>query len=211
MVLPKKKTNTITVSNKSMIMAYVVTALMLSTAAIYFIAASQDYSKLSQTVSSSSSGSTTNNTTEGKDQGDITATRNEMIFFIVVGVGYVAVGIWILKNKHHSKVTYFIATIGSIALIAFYISTRTINIPPIGLQDDVGTMDILAKVMQAAIAAISIYIIRSSTIRRRPLTTSQAAETILEYEEQKSQKRNKTREKQRIRVFWLRINHNIYL
>lgn len=196
MVLPMKKTNTITVSNKSMIMAYVVTALMLSTAAIYFIAASQDYPELSQTVSSSSSyGSTTNNTTEGKDQGDITATRNEMIFFIAVGVGYVAVGIWILKNKYHSKVPYFIATIGSIALIAFYISTRTINIPPIGLQNDVGTMDILAKVMQAAIAAISIYIIRSSTIRRRPLTTSPAAETILEYEEQKSQKRNKSQER----------------
>ena len=126
-----EKTNTITVSNKSMIMAYVVTALMLSTVLYTLLLplrTTLNFHRWSKCFIFS--GSTTNNTTEGKDQGDMTATRNEMIFFIAVGVGYVAVGIWILNNKYHRQVPSFIATIGSIALIAFYISTRIISILP---------------------------------------------------------------------------------
>jgi hypothetical protein len=153
-----KIAKTITVSRRSIILVYIVTVLILSNAAVYFIAASQDYNELSQ---SSSNGA------ESKDQGDIIATRNEMIFYIVVALVSVAVGIWILKKKYQSKVPYFIAVIGSIALIAFYISTRTINIPSIGLQTDVGTIDILAKVLQAAIATISIYILMRSIARKR--------------------------------------------
>ncbi len=55
-----------------------------------------------------------------------------------------------LENKYYSKIPYIIAIIGSIALIAFYISTRTMNIPSIGVQDDIGTTDILSKVMQGS-------------------------------------------------------------
>jgi hypothetical protein len=59
----KKYNNTktiIAVSNKSAILVYVVSALMISTAAVYFIVASQDYSEISR--SASSSGSTTSTT-----------------------------------------------------------------------------------------------------------------------------------------------------
>jgi hypothetical protein len=189
----KKYNNTktiIAVSNKSAILVYVVSALMISTAAVYFIVASQDYSELSQ--SASSSDSTTSTITESKDQGEIIATVNEMVFFIVVGVAYIAAGIWMLENKYYSKMPYIIAIIGSIALIAFYISTRTMNIPSIGVQDDIGTTDILSKVIQAAIAGVSIYIVRSSTIIWRSATTTRtslSAAEILEYQERKTQKR----------------------
>jgi hypothetical protein len=189
----KKYNNTktiISVSNKSAILVYVVSVLMISTATVYFIVASQDYSELSK--SASSSDSTT--TTESKDQGDIIATVNEMVFFIVVGVAYIAAGIWMLENKYYSKIPYIIAIIGSIALIAFYISTRTMNIPSIGVQDDIGTTDILSKVMQASIAGISIYIVRSSTIIWRSATTTRtslSAAEILEYQERKNTKKEK--------------------
>jgi len=191
----KKYNNTktiIAVSNKSAILVYVVSALMISTAVVYFIVASQDYSELSQ--SASSSDSTTSTITESKDQGEIIATVNEMVFFIVVGVAYIAAGIWMLENKYYSKMPYIIAIIGSIALIAFYISTRTMNIPSIGVQDDIGTTDILSKVMQAAIAGVSIYIVRSSTIIWRSATTTRtslSAAEILEYQERKNTKKEK--------------------
>ena len=162
----KKYNNTktvIVVSNKSAILVYVVAALMISTAAIYFLAASQDYSDLLSTSSSS------NNDTKSKDEGDTLATVNEMIFFIVVGIAYIAAGIWMVENKYYSKVPYVLAAIGSVVLIAFYISTRTINIPSI--QGDVGTIDILSKVLQAATAGISIYIVKSSTIVWRSAIT----------------------------------------
>ena len=181
----KKYNNTktvIAVSNKSAILVYVVAALMISTAAIYFIVASQDYSELAQSASSSS--------TESKDEGDTMATVNEIIFFTVVGIAYIAAGIWMLENKYYSKVPYVFAAIGSVALIVFYISTRTMNIPSIGIQDDVGTIDILSKVLQAAIAGISIYIIKSSTLVWRSASTTTRATAsspaeILEHEVRK--------------------------
>jgi hypothetical protein len=57
----KKYNNTktiIAVSNKSAILVYVVSALMISTAAVCFIVASQDYSELSQSALSSDSTTT---------------------------------------------------------------------------------------------------------------------------------------------------------
>ena len=99
----KKYNNTktiIAVSNKSAILVYIVSALMISTGAIYFIVAAQDYSKLSQPEASSDSTTTTSATTESKHQGDIISTINEIVFFIVVGVAYIAAGIWMLENKY---------------------------------------------------------------------------------------------------------------
>jgi hypothetical protein len=194
----KKYNNTktvIVVSNKSAILVYVIAALMISTAAIYFIVASEDYSDISQSASSSSAGSS--NSTESKDSSDTIASVNEMVFFIVIGIAYSAAGIWMVENKYYSKVPYVLAAIGSVALIAFYISTRTINIPSIGIQDDVGTIDILSKVLQAAIAGMSIYIVRSSTIIWRSATTmrtrpSSSPTEILEYEVRKIRSRNQS-------------------
>ena len=179
----------LSVSNKSAILVYIVAALTISTAAIYFIAASQDYSDLLQSVSKLSSNSNNNNNENKDDAADAVSTTNEMIFFIIVGIAYIAAGIWMLENKYYSKIPYVIAAVGSLALIAFYIATRTINIPTIGIQDDVGTIDILSKVLQAAIAGLSIYIVRTSTIVWRSATTSRAAPSspaeMLEHEMQK--------------------------
>jgi hypothetical protein len=197
----KKYNNTktiIAVSNKSTIIVYVIAALMICTGAIYFFVASEDYSELSQSASHSSSPGSSTTTESNEGEGNTIATVNEIIFFTVVGIAYTAAGIWMLENKYYSKVPYIIAAIGSIALIAFYVSTRTISIPSVGLQDDVGTIDILSKVMQAAIAGISIYIVRSSTIIWRSATTTKApssaasssAAELLEYEVRKMKKRN---------------------
>jgi hypothetical protein len=191
----KKYNNTktiIAVSNRPAVLVYIVAAIMVSTAAIYFIAASQDYSSLASSSSSSA--------TESKDSGDTIATVNEMVFFIVVGIAYIAAGIWMLENKYYSKVPFALAAIGSVALIAFYILTRTVNIPSIGIQDNVGTIDILSKLMQAAIAGISIYIVKSSTIIWRSATTrasspSSSAAEILEYEVRKIRNRNENQKR----------------
>jgi len=118
------------------------------------------------------------------------ATTNEMIFFIIVGLGYTAVGIYTLENRYHNKIPYFMAIIGSLALILFYILTRTINIPSIGIQDDVGVTDILTKTMQAAIVVLSSYIL-VLLIKRK----SQPAVPILEYEERQSQAADKNQKR----------------
>ena len=78
-----------------------------------------------------------------------------MSFFIIVGIAYIPIAIWMLKVKHNNKIPYIIAIIGSAALIIFYILTRTINLPSIGLQSDIGMIDITSKVIQGAIISIA--------------------------------------------------------
>jgi hypothetical protein len=75
----------------------------------------------------------------------------------------------LLKVKHSSKIPYIIAIVGSAALLGFYILTRAIDIPSIGLQTDVGTTDIAVKVIQGAIVAISYFLVVSLILRRKSL------------------------------------------
>ena len=148
-------TTTVTVQ-PTLKIAYITVALILITGAIYFYVASQDYADISQSE---------HQPADSKDAQDVMATTDEMIFFIIIGLGYTAVGIYIVENKYRNKIPYIMATIGSLALILFYIMTRTIDIPSIGIQDDVGITDILTKVMQAAIVVLSLYVLVS--LRKR--------------------------------------------
>jgi hypothetical protein len=141
----KKKTVTAV-----LIIVYIVTALMLCTAIIYFVAASESYSEISLASQSSINKDT---------REEIMKATNEMIFFMIVGIAYILVGFWIIKRKYRSKEPYIVAIAGSAALIAFYIATRTISLPTIGLETNIGTIDTVAKVLQGAIIAGSLFIL----------------------------------------------------
>jgi hypothetical protein len=67
-----------------------------------------------------------------------------------------------LKGKYNNKIPYTLALIGSGTLIIFYVLTRTINIPSIGLQTDIGTIDIVMKVLQGVVIFLSVYIMKSA-------------------------------------------------
>ena len=128
-----KETTTLTAYPTTKIV-YITPPLMLLTGAIYFYVASQDYADISQSAHLPA---------EGKNAQDIMATTNEMIFFIIIGLGYTAVGIYTLENTYRNKISYIMAIVGSLALILFYILTRTVDIPSIGIQDDVGVTDVI--------------------------------------------------------------------
>ena len=81
---------------------------------------------------------------------------------MIVGIAYILVGFWIIKRKYRSKVPYIIAIAGSAALIVFYIATRTISLPTIGLETDIGTIDTVSKILQGAIIVGSLFILGSS-------------------------------------------------
>ena len=150
------KGNTITTTRTTSLLAivYIVAALMLSTAFIYFVVASQSLSELSQLTSQS---------TINKDALlEITSTRNEMIFFMIVGIAYTLVGFWMLKRKYRSKMPYIVAITGSAALIVFYIATRTVSLPTIGLQTDIGTIDTVSKILQGSIIVGSLFLLKLS-------------------------------------------------
>ncbi len=142
------------------LIVYIITALMISTSIIYFYVSYHDYQELLQMSSTPAS----------QDASDILATRNEMTFFLVVAIAYIPIALWMLKVKHNNKIPYIIAIAGSTALIIFYILTRTVDLPLIGLQTDVGTIDIASKIVQGSIVALSSFVIVGVTIRRNKLT-----------------------------------------
>jgi hypothetical protein len=160
----------ISVAHKPLIV-YIITALMIATSIIYFYVAYEDYQGLLQASSSS--------TKNGKDEAaaaaaaDIAATRNEMSFFLIVAISYIPIAIWMLIVKHRSNIPYIISIVGSAALIVFYILTRVIDIPYIGLQTDVGAVDIATKVIQTAIVSISLFLVVSAILRKNRLENNQ--------------------------------------
>ena len=66
-----------------------------------------------------------------------------------------------VKNKLHSRAPYVIASLISVALIGLYIVSRTVTLPVVGIQGDVGLIDILAKVSQGAIIVVSLLLLRN--------------------------------------------------
>src|SRR5215469_16218953 len=127
------------IKSKRIAAIYAVTIMMLSTGIIYFVAASETASEISTESSASV----------------------ETTLFVVSGCTYIGVGLWIAKSKEN-RIPYVVAIVGSLALIGLYILSRTISLPIVGLQEDVGTIDILSKVLQIGIVAGSVYLLKQN-------------------------------------------------
>lgn len=125
--------------------------LMLATGALYLFVSTQEIAEASQEFEENI----------GKPQEFESGAFIETAFFAAVGAAYIPIGIWATITKHTSKVPYALAIGGSIALIGLYVLSRTADIPFVGQQDDVGFIDILSKVLQGGIIAVSAYIILS--------------------------------------------------
>lgn len=84
----------------------------------------------------------------------------QTMFFATAGIVYIPLGIWMLKNRLHSRAPYVISIILSVFLIGLYIVSRNINLPVVGIQTDVGTIDIVTKIVQMGIIAFSAILLR---------------------------------------------------
>jgi len=159
---------------------------MLSTAVIYFVAAAEESSEAGESEDSAqeaasssnvvdtdravSSAAEQENAEKGSEQeeeaggSDAVATQVQTAFFIVAGVAYTGVAAWIIKDKGKTNTPYLIAIGGSIAIIGLYVASRTIDMPVVGLQEDVGAIDILSKVLQVVIIGLSAYMININRV-----------------------------------------------
>jgi len=127
------------IKSKRMAVIYAVTIMMLSTGIIYFVAALETASEISTESNASV----------------------ETTLFVVSGCAYIGVGLWIAKSKEN-RIPYVVAIVGSLALIGLYVLSRTISLPIVGLQEDVGTIDILSKVLQIGIVVGSVYLLKQN-------------------------------------------------
>lgn len=146
---------------------YVIVALMLSTSTIYFLVTCQQFTDESgdgireipneKEVQHGTSDMDSSQWLELDLGGKV-----QTVFFLVVAIVYVPVGLWILKQKH-SNLPHVMAFVGSLSLIILYVISRTASLPIVGIQNDIGTIDIVTKIFQIGIVASTAYLI----IRRR--------------------------------------------
>ncbi|EIJ65306.1 hypothetical protein BD31_I1771 [Candidatus Nitrosopumilus salaria BD31] len=121
--------------------------LMIASGAVYLFVATEEIAEANEVY-------------EEQDVGEsIEGALIESVFFATVGGAYIPVGLWAISSRHSSRTPYWLAIIGSGALITLYVLSRTVDMPLVGQQDDIGVIDLGSKVLQGGIIAASIYII----------------------------------------------------
>lgn len=116
----------------------IATVLVLANSGIYFVTA---YSQMQ----------------ESSDTG----SQIQTMLFTTAAISYLPIGVWMIKNKLHTRAPYVIASLISVALIGLYVISRTVSLPLVGIQEDVGTIDILCKVSQGGIVVVSLLLLRN--------------------------------------------------
>ena len=133
-------------SVSSIIIMYILLALIVSTAVIYFVVASQEYSDLIEFL-------------DVGIQGETQEKQVEMTLFIGAGIVYLGLFVWILKTKLRSKIPYIVVAAVSVILIATYAASRTIGVPLVGVEYYIGKLDMANKVLEVIMIGISLYLI----------------------------------------------------
>ncbi len=145
------------------IISYVIVAIMLSISVIYVIVAYEQLTDESGLDFHENPGESENpqatSDLDGSQWTEIDfASKIQTVFFFAIGIAYIPVGIWMLA-KRSDKWPYVIAFGGSLSLIVLYVISRAMSLPVVGLQTDVGTIDIASKILQGGIIAGSSYLL----------------------------------------------------
>jgi hypothetical protein len=125
---------------------YILLVLIVPTAVIYFIVASQEYSDLIEFL-------------DVGIQGETQEKQVEMTLFIGSGIVYLGLFVWILKTKLRSKIPYIAVAAISAILIVTYAASRTIGVPLVGVEYYIGKLDMANKILEVIMIGISVYLI----------------------------------------------------
>jgi hypothetical protein len=128
------------------LLIYILAAIVLSTSIIYFILASNEYKSLVEFAA------------EGLD-GEISELQIEIALFAGSAIIYLGLLGWILVIKLKSILPYSILIVLSTVLIITYAASRTVGVPVIGIEFYIGKYDMITKVLQGVIIALSGYLI----------------------------------------------------
>jgi hypothetical protein len=142
---------------------YFIVSLLIGSSIIYLQMGLRDALRMSSHSSQSSFRHQEQIHGNSQNSGQIRIPGGQMTFFIIAGLAHIPVAIWILKNKRRSnnKVPYIIAIAGSAGLIILYVLSRTVNLPLVGFEEHVGSVDILSKILQVGIIIGSTILLLS--------------------------------------------------
>lgn len=148
------------------IIVYSVIALMVSTAVVYLELGVRGVERM---FHFNQSGLVRHHTESNRESSGPRIPGGQTIFFVIVGIAYIVAAAWMLKNRRNSsKVPYIIALWGSLVIIVLYIISRTVNVPYIGLEAEVNTIDIISKVLQVGIIIGSLIVLRQLKEQQNP-------------------------------------------
>jgi hypothetical protein len=77
---------------------------------------------------------------------------------VSAGIGYAAIGLWMILDKRNSKIPYIMAIVGSLILLGIYFASRTVGISSLGTEP-IRLLDAIVAGLQVAIIATSLYIL----------------------------------------------------
>jgi len=139
------------------IVVYLLAVLLFSNAIVYLIVAFQEYGDLVEFQQI------------GID-GETQEKHLEISVFVGASLIYLGLVVWVLKSRLKNKNPYMVSAVFSVIMIGIYIASRTIGVPVVGVEYYVGRIDIVSKILQAAIIGIAgylIFAIRSMYIKER--------------------------------------------
>jgi hypothetical protein len=81
---------------------------------------------------------------------------------VSAGIGYAAIGLWMILDKRNSKIPYVIAIVGSLSLLGIYFASRTTGLSNLGTEP-IGFLDGVVAGLQVALIAISLFFLIGKT------------------------------------------------
>jgi hypothetical protein len=146
-------------NKKNVVVALSVAGILVAVGAIYLLAAYEEPIEAAEESGEE---------VEGGGIDDVGAAMNadtmvQTAFFYIAGVANLGVAGWVIASrKRMSTAPYAVTAIGSAFLIVLYIASRTVSLPVVGIQDDIGTTDIISKILQGIVIGLSVYAISIS-------------------------------------------------
>ena len=131
--------------NKNLLIVYALCGILIATGIAYFFVAYGEYTDWMELLSFGIHDETTEK-------------QVEITLFVISGLIYFGIIIWLIKTRFIKKSPYMAATVVSVALIVTYIASRTVGVPIVGVEYYVGKLDMISKIMQIVVIALSIAI-----------------------------------------------------
>ena len=128
--------------NKNLLIVYVLCGFMAATGIAYFIVAYGEYTDWMELLSFGIHDETTEK-------------QVEITLFVISGLIYFGIIVWLIKTRFIKKSPYMTAIVVSVALILTYIASRTVGVPIVGVEYYVGKLDMVSKILQVMVIALS--------------------------------------------------------
>jgi hypothetical protein len=129
--------------NKNLLIIYALCSILALTGIVYFLVAYGEYTDWMELLSFGIHDETTEK-------------QVEITLFIVSGLIYFALILWLIRTRFVKKLPYMTAILVSLALISTYIASRTVGVPIVGVELYVGKLDMISKIMQIMVIALSV-------------------------------------------------------